>query len=412
MKGEESPVILVHGLGGSVVSWERNVESLNLSHELTYGVGAGVELGSRDVVALFDAFGAAGITRIAKNSRASPLEAVLGVRVFSEVGLVFTAGVGAGLIADYGSPLWRAVMGFAWHKRNFDRDEDGIEDDVDNCPDVPEDKDGFEDDDGCPELDNDKDEIPDADDRCPLIPEDRDGFEDGDGCPENDNDNDQIPDPNDQCPNQPETYNQWHDRDGCPDTVPDTDGDGLLDPNDRCPAVAEDMDGFEDENGCPDLDNDLDRIPDIRDQCPNVPETINGFEDRDGCPDERPTRTLVKVTREKIEILEKVYFHTDKDTIKKESHPVLTQVAEVLVQNPGIKKVRVEGHTDGKGTDAYNNDLSQRRAESVKRFLTERGVEEGRAVPMGYGETLPIAPNTTAKGRAQNRRVEFVITEQ
>ena len=403
---------LAINLGGRFRPEERNFESLNLSHELTYGLSAGVELGSRNVVAIADAFGAAAITRIAQESRANPLEAVVGLRVFTELGLVFTAGFGTGIIADYGSPLWRGILGFAWHKRDFDRDRDGIEDDVDACPDEPEDKDGFEDADGCPEPDNDQDEILDVDDKCPAVPEDRDGFEDEDGCPELDNDKDQIPDPNDQCPNKPETYNQWQDRDGCPDTIPDTDGDGLLDTVDKCPPVAEDKDGFQDEDGCPDPDNDKDRILDVNDKCPLEPETVNGYEDRDGCPDERPTRQLVKVTKQKIEILEKVYFHLDKDTIKKESHAVLTQVAEVLVQNPGIKKIRVEGHTDSQASDEYNYDLSQRRAESVKRFLVEGGVEEVRLVPAGYGETLPIATNATKEGRAENRRVEFVILLQ
>ncbi len=403
---------LAINLGARFRPEERNFESLNLSHELTYGLSAGFELGSRDVVALADAFGAAAITRIAQESRANPLETVLGVRVFTDLGLVFTAGFGTGIIADYGSPVWRGVLGFAWHERDFDRDRDGIEDHMDNCPDVAEDKDGFEDADGCPELDNDQDEIPDTEDRCPAVPEDRDGFEDEDGCPEPDNDNDQILDPNDQCPNKPETYNQWQDRDGCPDTIPDTDGDGLIDTVDKCPPVAEDKDGFEDEDGCPDPDNDKDRILDTLDKCPLEPETVNGYEDRDGCPDERPTRQLVRVTQQKIEILEKVYFHLDKDTIKKESHAVLTQVAEVLVQNPGIKKIRVEGHTDSQASDEYNNDLSQRRAESVKRFLVEGGVGAERLVPAGYWETLPIATNATKEGRAQNRRVEFVILLQ
>jgi len=391
---------------------EETFDSLNLSHELTYGLSAGVELGSRDVVAMADAFGAAAITRIGQGSRGNPLETVLGVRFFTDMGLVFTAGFGTGVIADYGSPQWRGFLGFAWHTRDFDRDQDGIEDHVDNCPDVPEDKDGFEDADGCPELDNDQDQIPDTEDKCPAVPEDRDGFEDEDGCPELDNDNDQIPDPNDQCPNKPETYNQWQDRDGCPDEIPDTDGDGLLDTVDKCPPVAEDKDGFEDEDGCPDPDNDKDRILDINDKCPLEPETVNGYEDRDGCPDERPTRQLVKVTKQKIEIMEKVYFHLDKDTIKKESHEVLSQVAEVLVQNPGIKKVRVEGHTDSQASDQYNYELSQRRAESVKRFLVDRKVEAERLVAAGYGETLPISTNATKEGRAENRRVEFVILLQ
>jgi outer membrane protein OmpA-like peptidoglycan-associated protein len=98
-----------------------------------------------------------------------------------------------------------------------DRDGDGILDSVDKCPDVPEDFDGFEDADGCPDLDNDRDGIPDASDRCPNEPEDKDGFQDADGCPDPDNDGDGILDANDKCPNDPETMNGIADDDGCPD---------------------------------------------------------------------------------------------------------------------------------------------------------------------------------------------------
>ncbi len=99
----------------------------------------------------------------------------------------------------------------------YDRDHDGIADDVDQCPDVAEDLDGFEDGDGCPDLDNDQDGIADHDDHCPNEPEDKDGFQDNDGCPDLDNDKDGILDKDDMCPNEPETYNGYQDEDGCPD---------------------------------------------------------------------------------------------------------------------------------------------------------------------------------------------------
>jgi len=88
---------------------------------------------------------------------------------------------------------------------------------VDKCPDDPEDRDGFQDEDGCPDPDNDNDGIPDKVDQCPNDPEDKDGFEDEDGCPDPDNDKDGIPDVRDKCPNEPETYNGFEDEDGCPD---------------------------------------------------------------------------------------------------------------------------------------------------------------------------------------------------
>ncbi|MFW5960779.1 MAG: OmpA family protein, partial [Chitinivibrionales bacterium] len=110
----------------------------------------------------------------------------------------------------------------------YDRDGDGIPDEVDQCPDVPEDVDGFEDDDGCPDFDNDGDGIYDVDDKCPDEPEDFDGFEDDDGCPDPDNDMDGIVDEEDACPNQPETVNGYKDNDGCPDEKPEVIRESLV----------------------------------------------------------------------------------------------------------------------------------------------------------------------------------------
>ena len=383
-------------------------QSLELGTEVTYGAMFGVELGNRDLIAMLEGQGAATISDLNEDARNNPLEALAGLRIFTKPGPVITLAAGTGIIADYGSPLWRVIAGFAYHDRNYDRDGDGIEDDIDQCPDDPEDKDGFEDQDGCPDPDNDQDGILDEVDACPMVAEDKDGFEDQDGCPDPDNDKDGLLDPDDKCPNQPENFNGFNDEDGCPDDIPDTDGDGLLDPDDQCPQQPEDKDGFQDEDGCPDPDNDQDRILDVDDKCPNEPETVNGFEDGDGCPD----KGLVVVTKEKIQILQKVFFFTNKATIKKESYEVLNQVANVMIGNPNIKRVRVEGHTDSRGSDSYNKKLSDRRAKSVRQYLIERGVEPERLDGVGYGEEVPIADNATAEGRAENRRVEFTIMDQ
>jgi OmpA-OmpF porin, OOP family len=249
-----------------------------------------------------------------------------------------------------------------------DADGDGILDDVDKCPRIPEDLDGFEDQDGCPEDDNDKDGINDKIDACPLVPEDRDNFEDDDGCPDLDNDK-----------------------------------DGIADKIDACPNDAEDKDSFEDDDGCPDLDNDKDGIPDLKDKCPLEPGVPP-----DGCPKKY---TNVVVTQTKIEIKQTVFFATNKATIKPVSFGLLTEVAQAMKDNPTIN-VDVEGHTDSQGNDKFNLKLSQKRAESVKKFLVGKGVPSTRMRPKGYGENVPIADNRTADGRAQNRRVEFVITSR
>ncbi|MCA9559175.1 MAG: OmpA family protein, partial [Myxococcales bacterium] len=317
---------------------------------------------------------------------------------------------GFGLIPDYGSPDYRVLLGLAWHKRNLDRDKDGILDPDDACPDDPEDKDEFQDEDGCPEPDNDEDGILDVDDKCPLDLEDRDGFEDEDGCPDPDNDKDGILDVKDKCPDDPETVNNWEDEDGCPDQIPDTDGDGLRDNVDQCPQDPEDFDGFQDEDGCPDRDNDKDGILDPDDDCPNEPEVINGVDDDDGCPDEG--KVQVQVTQEKIEIYEKIYFETDKAIIRPISFNILDQVVRVIVRNPQIKRIRIEGHTDDRASDAYNLKLSQERCESVMKYLTDAGVSPERLEPVGYGESKPLCEQKTEACRANNRRVEFTILEQ
>ena len=250
-------------------------------------------------------------------------------------------------------------------KKIGDADGDGIPDDVDKCPNEPEDFDGVQDEDGCPDPDNDGDGIPDKLDKCPSEPEDFDGFQDADGCPDEDNDGDGIPDAADKCPNEPE-----------------------------------DKDGFQDEDGCPDPDNDKDGILDADDKCPNVP-----GEAPDGCPKKYK---LVVVTAKKIELKQTVFFDTNKATIKPVSFALLNDVALAMKDNPNIK-VEVQGHTDSQGDDDFNLKLSQRRAESVRAYLIKRNVSSDRMEPKGYGETTPIADNRTSAGRAENRRVEFVI---
>ena len=144
------------------------------------------------------------------------LQALLGAsRRFGTL-TAFVAG-GLGLDNGFGVPDWRALAGVRYDGVRGDRDHDGIVGAADRCPNEPEDKDGFEDEDGCPDPDNDHDGVPDVADRCPLEPEDRDGVDDGDGCPDNDDDHDGIADDKDKCPKQAEDKDGFEDDDGCPD---------------------------------------------------------------------------------------------------------------------------------------------------------------------------------------------------
>lgn len=217
-----------------------------------------------------------------------------GIHVGNDDGPALTAAWSIGLFVDDAGtayeprlPDWRFELGVSVpiFVGGRDRDDDGIRDREDQCPDQPEDRDGFEDEDGCPDADNDSDGIADEFDRCPNLLEDFDGFEDEDGCPDLDNDLDGIADVVDGCPNQAEDYNGFQDEDGCPDAVIDRDGDGIIDAQDLCPDEPEDFDGFEDHDGCPEPDNDLDGIADRQDDCPNDPEDYDGVDDEDGCPD-------------------------------------------------------------------------------------------------------------------------------
>lgn len=166
-----------------------------------------------------------------------------------------------------------------------DRDGDGIVDRKDRCPDTPEDLDGFQDDDGCPDYDNDGDGIADRYDGAPGAAEDYDGYQDHDGIPDPDNDGDGVLDRFDLCPDVPEDLDGHRDGDGCPDEIEDLDGDGVADEDDGCPEDPEDRDGYEDGDGCPESDNDLDGIPDEQDECPDEPEDYDGDTDDDGCPE-------------------------------------------------------------------------------------------------------------------------------
>ncbi|MEJ2722806.1 MAG: OmpA family protein, partial [bacterium] len=219
-----------------------------------------------------------------------------------------------------------------------------------------------------------------------------------DGCPDLDNDQDGIPDKNDACPNEPEDFDGEEDTDGCPDLVKDSDNDGIPDDVDRCPLQAEDVDGFQDDDGCPDLDNDLDGIPDANDQCPNAPETFNGFEDEDGCPDERPIDQQF--------ILKGVQFESGSAALTPDSYRILDEVVRSLMAYPEVR-VEIRGYTDNVGKASFNLGLSERRAEAVKQYLVNAGIDPARLTTRGFGEENPIATNATPEGRAQNRRIEF-----
>jgi outer membrane protein OmpA-like peptidoglycan-associated protein len=335
-------------------------------------------------------------------------EVVGGIKLFVERNSYLMLGAGPRYTKGFEAADLRGFIGFIFEPSIGDRDGDGIKDDVDKCPDQPEDFDGFKDDDGCPDPDNDNDGILDVDDRCPDVPEDFDGDQDQDGCPEGnegDRDGDGIPDKKDKCPDEPEDKDGFEDEDGCPD--PDNDKDGIPDKKDRCPNDPEDKDGFEDEDGCPDPDNDKDGIPDQKDKCPNQPETFNGIDDEDGCPDKGD----VIIQDNAIMVLEKIKFAPDSTAILPQSNKILDQIAGTLKGHPEFVLVEVAGHADERDSDQHNLNLTQGRVNSVVKALVQRGVEPSRLRAKGYGEFCPEDPGHNETAWEKNRRVEFKIVK-
>ena len=254
-----------------------------------------------------------------------------------------------------------------------DTDKDGIPDNKDACPEVA----GLKEFNGCPDTDGDG--IPDKDDACPQVK----GLKEFNGCP--DTDGDGIPDKDDACPEVagPKEFN------GCPDT----DGDGIADKDDKCPDVA----GPAENAGCPWPDTDGDGVLDKDDLCPEVA----GPASNKGCPepDEKEQKQLNQYAKT-------ILFDTGKATIKFESAEVLNQILNVLKKYPN-SRFRIEGHTDSTGKKAKNMILSQNRADAVKVYLIQGGIDASRLESQGFGPEKPIASNKNKKGRELNRRVEI-----
>jgi len=281
--GRQGPLSWGTNLGG-VWREKGSVGETEVGPEFRYGVGAGFQV-SPLLALVADGFGS---TKFSADVGTNALELDAAARITPlDSSISISAGAGAGVVEGVGVPKLRAFIGFAFVAESSDKDNDAIDDGADECPVDAEDRDAFQDSDGCPDVDNDLDSIPDVSDKCPGAEEDQDEFEDNDGCPETDNDKDGVPDVGDVCPSEPETKNAFKDEDGCPD-VADTDEDGVPDSSDQCTDGAEDTDGFQDVDGCPDPDNDTDGVLDNDDECVDQPETSNGYEDDDGCPDEKP----------------------------------------------------------------------------------------------------------------------------
>jgi hypothetical protein len=394
-----------------------------LGHQLLYGAAAAYPV-DRRVDLMLEVFGRSGLTQFTSfYSDVNPFEASIAARYNVSGMWSVTAGGGRGFGSGIGAPDLRLFAMAAFSPDFRDRDKDGVFDVNDKCPDEPEDRDGFQDQDGCPDPDNDFDKVPDDKDRCPGEAEDADQFEDEDGCPDADNDKDGISDLNDACPNAAEDGHGKRPKDGCPSTTEDEDGDGINDTSDKCPDEPEDRDNFQDDDGCLDPDNDADGIPDNFDNCPNDGEDPDGFEDEDGCPDPDndkdgfldavdrcptqaetmngvkdddgcpdPGAEVARLGQDRIELDEKIGFASrgGKLQVKDSSTKFVNLVALILKGHPEAAKVRIEVRAEG-----VPQSETQKRAEAVRDFLVSKGVDAARLVPVGAG--------------AGPSRVEFLI---
>ena len=258
-----------------------------------------------------------------------------------------------------------------------DTDGDGIYDKDDACPEVaglPEFK-------GCP--DTDKDGIQDSEDACP----EEVGTKELNGCP--DNDGDGIINSEDACPDDKGTKMM----NGCPDA----DGDGVADKDDKCPTVA----GAKDNAGCPWPDTDGDGVADKDDKCPTVAGTVAN----NGCP-EVSDDAIKKLN----DYAKTILFNSGKFSFQKQTFPVLEAITAILKEYP-TAKFSIEGHTDNVGKADFNQKLSDGRANAVKQYLIDNGIDPFRLTSKGFGMDNPIDTNKTAKGKANNRRVEVKLVK-
>ena len=345
-------------------------------YEFVEDVGASLELAGRTTFASSYVTG-------------TPVEWLLGGYGYAMDDLVIRGGVGGGLTNGIGSPDYRIVLGVGWEPRGErapkDTDLDGITDDIDQCIDEPEDVDQFEDDNGCPDPDNDADGIVDEADQCPLKPEDADGWEDDNGCP----------DP----------------RTDVAITVEDAEGAAI----DLAKLVLL-RDGEEVATGGQQLGKTLKPGTYVVKGTAGTyidgeqtVEVVNGPPQAFVLTLEKQKNVKIVVSRDRIDLKDTVNFETGKAIIKENSYDLLNQAVQILVDYPEIQKLRIEGHTDSRGSASYNLKLSKERAASVMAYFVEKGIDAERLLSEGYGEERPLDPAKTQEAYAKNRRVDFFI---
>jgi outer membrane protein OmpA-like peptidoglycan-associated protein len=248
-------------------------------------------------------------------------------------------------------------------------------------------------------LDDDGDGIPNVRDKCPKQPEDKDGFQDDDGCPDPDNDGDGIPDEHDKCKNDAEDKDGFEDADGCPD--PDNDGDGVCDDN---PTIQGQLGKYR--HRCIGAD-----------KCPKGAETVNGYKDDDGCPDRgRRAVSLSAVAGQGYQgrfLTQgiKEWFKGTSTRLTGKAARALKQLAHLLRMRAyaPLRKIVLMGFVEPKLRNGKT--VSQAWADAARRFLIKQGIRADRLGAIGAGDTNPKCQSRSRRCRRMNRRLEFFITK-
>ncbi len=456
---EFGPVLTAFNFGASALP-KTELENVTVDDQLFYRAGAGYAL-TEDAGLSLDFAGHFNMSGISAAS--TPFEGMVGGYGRVADSIVVRGGIGRGFTTAIGSPLVRAVLMVGYEPPHVtDDDMDGIVNKLDACPLDPEDFDGFEDDNGCPDPDNDQDGVLDGTDQCPLEPEDLDDFRDGDGCIDPATEvTIRITDPEDiyapvtaiisgelgndevgsmsRSEYHPGKYTITGEAPGFEPfegefVVPEDSTDPLefkyvMTPKVKMGTVSvivTDPEGNFIEASWQFTDQPIRAIEATGAQVSQVPGEYEVVVRAEGYgsvrlePRVKPGSdtallvvlqpTKVQITAEKIEIADKVYFDTGKATIKGESFELLDQVAIILRDHPELFRIRIEGHTDSRGSDSINKSLSDRRAKAVRQYLIDEGkIDAERLIAEGFGEERPLDPAENEEAWEKNRRVEFFV---
>lgn len=360
------PVRITANLGGRFRQASA-YETLLVQNELTWALGVGVEIIEDVLDATLEGFGASSFRRFG-NQPVSPVELLLGVRVRPIAPLYLGLAGGAGLGDAYGAPVFRGVFTVGYADAGVTPAPSEIAEPIEAPAEPTEES-------PPPDEDTPSDVLPPLEGELAVEP----------------------PPPSEERvpPPEPGDYGQL-----------DRDGDRIVDAEDHCVLDREDYDEIEDVDGCPEQNADGDPVLDVDDVCPLTPGVATDDAATTGCP------ALAYIgERGAIVITQRVEFATGSDRILPESEAVLAAVLEILTHEADVTRVRVEGHTDDRGTDRSNIRLSRARAASVRRWLTEHGLPSERLEAWGCGEAHPLASGRSAAARQTNRRVEFFVVE-